>query len=507
MSEGPTYTPTPNNYGKVIIGNKSYILNITLFNEFLIRNEDGTKVISLTEGVELNKNALLSLVINDNIFKVFSEATLILNSVEVFEKSSDIKFSFKGNGRDIVFIEFMSDLGNLEDPSEEIKAELMLSHAFIVTECSDIQYNKRKAKKLTLVESFQYFLDEKMCNYSTGENSKPLTTNKVRNELTGNIIKNLLVDGLKGVSINDTEEQRIDLDKFDKGQNNMFLTFPGDISYSDAIDYILNYHICTEPFEDYGILNYGRYDKRFTLTSLGKIFSEHANLADGHGIETLSFNDTSNQDSESGNIDNYKKYNAVFAESKILKFNVNNPGGTDSSTFATNIAIISIGKPVGTHIIDYKTGNLKNIYIKFKKLYVEPFNTMYNNTYLIPNFDLNNNKVVEKSDIYKTYKSNEPYVSAKAIVNLKQLGSLLFLQNTYNIELEGLTSRQTCKFVDIVNNGTQDTGGSSRWDKLHIGRHFITSVKHVITQDRYVNYIETIKPYRISDDTPISDYL
>ena len=61
----------------------------------------------------------------------------------------------------------------------------------------------------------------------------------------------------------------------------------------------------------------------------------------------------------------------------ILKFNVNNPSGTDSSTFATNIAIITTGKPVGTHNVDCETGNLKNIYRKFNTLYVNPFSSMY----------------------------------------------------------------------------------------------------------------------------------
>ena len=76
---------------------------------------------------------------------------------------------------------------------------------------------------------------------------------------------------------------------------------------------------------------------------------------------------------------------------------------------------------------------------------------------------------------------------------------------THYIELENLIGHN--KFVDIVNNGTLDAGGQSRWDRLHIGRHFITSVKHVITQDRYFNYIETIKPYRIADNVTTTEIL
>jgi len=320
-------------------------------------------------------------------------------------------------------------------------------------------------------------------------------------DFTGNIIKSLLVEGLTDISKKNTENHLIDTDNFDIGENQMFLKLPDNISYGDAIDYILMYHICKDPFKDHGFLNYGRHIKKFTLTSLGKIFKEHEDKDAGHGIETLSFNDTLNNNSESGNTNNYSTYDAIFTESKILNFNINNPSGNESSTFLTNIAIITIGKPVNEHDINLVDGNLKNIGKKFRKLYVDPFKKMYGvENILIPNFDLNNNKLVNNSGIYQSYKSNEPRDLAIATINLKQLGALLFLQNTYNIELEGLTSRQSGKFIDIVNNGTLDGGGQSRWDRLHIGRHFITSVKHVITQDRYLNYIETIKPYRIADD-------
>ena len=124
---------------------------------------------------------------------------------------------------------------------------------------------------------------------------------------------------------------------------------------------------------------------------------------------------------------------------------------------------------------------------------------MYGNVELEPNFDLNFSKLEEKSKVFQNKKNDEPRDVSVSTMNHTQLGALLFLQNTYSIMLDGITSRQSGKFVDITNRGTLDIGGSSRWDKYHIGRHFITSIKHVITQDRYINLIETIKPYRVKD--------
>jgi len=481
-----------------IIGNKEYTLNITLFNEMPIMDNDGNIANSTVEGIALNKNAILLLVINDNIFNPFSEATLILNSVEVYEKSSDEKFSFRGNGRDLVYIEFMSNLESdtTVAPSEEVKQILMMSHAFIVTECCDIQYDKRKAKKLKLVEAFQYYLNEKKCAFNTGNNSNSTDSNKDRSIFTGDIIQSLLFDCLKR-DYNISVDNLIDTKKFDRGKQQMFLSFSGDVNFSDAINYIRNYHSCEDPYNDYGILNYGRYIKKFTFESLGKIFKEHSESDKGHGIETLFFNDTINQNTKSGDIIKYPYYSTILRESAILTFNINNPSSNSSSDFLVNVANISTGKPVNTYIIDLKIGNTKNIIEKFTKLYIDPFKLMYDNVELEPNFDLNVSKLKKQSKIYQNKKNDEPRDVSAATINQTQIGAFLFLQNTYSIELEGFTSRQSGKFIDVVNNGTQDIGGTSRWDKYHIGIHFITYVKHIITQDRYTNVVETIKPYRI----------
>jgi len=484
-----------------IIGNKEYILTIKLFSEMPIKDDKGNITDTEVEGISLNKNALLSLIIDDNIFNPFSEATLILNSVEIYEKTSNSTFSFRGNGRDIVFIEFMQAIesnSNVE-VSEEIKQVFMLTHAFIVTECCDIQYNKCRAKKLKLVELPQYLFNERKCTFNTGNASKTTDNNKDRSINTGDIIQSLIFECLNQDNDNNVDNL-IDTTIFDKGKQKMFLSFLGDVSYSDAINYIRQYHLCEDPYNDSGILSYGRHLKKFTFESIGSIFKDHADPNKKHGIETLIFADTVNQNSESKDIIKYPIYNTIFRESFILKFNINNPSGNNSSDFLANIANISVGKPVTTHIIDLKMGNIKNIIEKFTKLYIDPFKEMYGNVELEPNFDLNLSKLKEKSKVFQNKKTDEPRDVSAAAINHTQLGALLFLQNTYNIELDGITSRQSGKFVDIVNNGTLDVGGSSRWDKYHIGRHFITSVKHVITQDRYVNVIETIKPYRIKDN-------
>lgn len=492
------------NPNTTLIGNREYTLNIKLFNQMPVMDNNGNITNSTTEYISLNKNALLSLVIDDNIFNPFSEAILILNNIEVFERTSGNTFTFRGNGRDIVYIEFMQAIerdSNVE-ASEEIKELFMLTHAFIVTECCDIQYNKSKAKRLKLVELPQYLLNERKCTFNTGNNS--IATNRDRSANTGDIIQSLLVKCLTQDNDNTTADKLINITKFDKGKQKMFLSFLGDVSYSDAINYIRQYHLCEDPYNDSGILSYGRHLKKFTFESIAGIFKDHNDPNKKHGIETLIFGDTINQNTKIRDSIRYPVYSTIFKESLILKFNISNPSGNSSSDFLANIANISVGKPVNIHIIDLEQGNINNIIKKFTNLYISPFKQMYGDIELEPNFDLNFSKLKEKSNVFQNKKTDEPKDVSAAAINHTQLGALLFLQNTYNIELEGVTSRQSGKFVDIVNRGTLDIGGSSRWDKYHIGRHFITSIKHIITQDRYINLIETIKPYRVKDNNNTS---
>ena len=73
---------------------------------------------------------------------------------------------------------------------------------------------------------------------------------------------------------------------------------------------------------------------------------------------------------------------------------------------------------------------------------------------------------------------------------------MLFLSDVYTFTLQGITSRQACKFVDVyrVDNATIEI---TQYDKNNLGRHFITNVRHIISQDTYSNIVETVKPYII----------
>ena len=93
-----------------------------------------------------------------------------------------------------------------------------------------------------------------------------------------------------------------------------------------------------------------------------------------------------------------------------------------------------------------------------------------------------------------------PALDEKKFLNQK-LSSLLYLNNVYQYKLIGKTHRKSLSFVDVVKNAENKNGRfvATRWDLNNLGRHLVTSVKHVFEFDTYNNEIETIKPYRLAD--------
>jgi hypothetical protein len=75
------------------------------------------------------------------------------------------------------------------------------------------------------------------------------------------------------------------------------------------------------------------------------------------------------------------------------------------------------------------------------------------------------------------------------------------LNNVYQFRLIGKTHRKSLAFVDVTKVAENKNGNftATKWDLNNLGRHLVTSVKHIFEFDTYRNEIETIKPYRLAD--------
>ena len=73
--------------------------------------------------------------------------------------------------------------------------------------------------------------------------------------------------------------------------------------------------------------------------------------------------------------------------------------------------------------------------------------------------------------------------------------------------MTGKTHRKSLCFVDVVKSAESKNGRyvATKWDLNNLGRHLITSVKHIFEFNTYYNEIETIKPYRLVDRSQDKD--
>ena len=464
--------------------------------------------------VFLQRNSLIYLCIEDNIFNPFHSATMILaNDQSVIEKSPS-PYVFLGNGRDIIDIEIIpSSTGNFDKDSEDEKNKehLGLKFQFVIIECVDIIHNGSVCKKMTLVEYAQYMLSENICNIFGLQKAGALAgnymeTNGGNGKQTGEVIKAILY-----AVYNDNKPSE-DLFYTDSKTNQKIFDAEGDVvitlnpygvmSYADVLNYVLSFHSYKK---SPCVLQFDRYQKKFLLISLQRLFSDNKNYV----IETLkfpspsqsSFGDEKNNKTETSAV-NWETFPITFEESKINQFYNEPPTCKYNVNLSGNSGILSNSKGCKSMIFDLTTLNSETFMQTFYDLFVKPFKDDFTTSgsqkyEVFPNFYPNPNK----KNNYNTFKGVlPPVLDEKKFLNQK-MSSLLYLNNIYKFNLIGKTHRKSLSFIDVIKAAENKNGKfvATKWDLNTLGRHLITSVKHTFEFDKYHNEIETIKPYRLVD--------
>lgn len=448
--------------------------------------------------VYLNKNSMLMLQIDDNLFNPFHSAEIIISNDKYVLEKGPTPYTFLGNGRDILDIEIipiMSGDFDRDSTNEENKKFLGMKFHFVIIDCQEITYNNSLCKKMTLVEYPQYMLSENICNIfaiqKPSGNSSYLNTNTGNAKSTGDLIKSII-----NVVFNDGKEtdKLIMVDEKTKkpvfesdGESILNLSPNGLISYADVLAYILSFHSYKK---SPCILSYDRYEKKFSLTSISTMFQNHENLL----YETLYF---PSQGQSTGNAISWSYCKNTFKESVITNFNVDAASSKHIISMTGNSGILSNSRSTKTMIFDLSVLNSDNFTKDYYDLFCKPFERLFPKFGLLPNFYLSPNK----KNNFDTFKSSLPSTLSNNKFLNQKLQSLLYMNTVYQISLDGLTHRQPMTFIDIVKYA-DNIGGEykpTKWDLSSIGRHFIVNVKHIFTQDRYYNTIETIKPYRLTE--------
>ncbi len=453
---------------------------------------------SLGDIVYLKKGQLLSLIIEDSIFNPFHVGTMILNDDNSLLEKGPNPYTFLGNGRDILILKIIPTPNNKFEPEtkdEKIKEFLGFDFKFVIVDSKQILYNNAVCRQLEFIEYGQYALSENICNIF-GMNPATnignyMKTNAGNSMPTGEVVKKILEEVFKSSDIyyKDpiTGETIFDMD----GNEPIPVSPYGLVSYMEILTYVLGFHIHQE---SPCLLDFDRYQKKFGMFSLKRLFEKH----DSYVQESIILpNQTKSNSSDSVIKWNYSKY--TFAESRINKIYIESPAAKYNINYSSNGAIMSHCKSTKSMIFDLQALHSDTFTEKYYNLFVKPFENTFSSYKLDVNFHISPNIV----DNYNTYKGNlPPILEEKKYLNQK-LSTLLYLNGSvYQFKLEGLTNRRSMTFIDVVKySDNPEDPSPTKWDLQNVGRHLITSVKHIFTQDTYTNEIETIKPYVIKDES------
>lgn len=444
--------------------------------------------------IPLNKSAMIYLEIVDSVFNPFHTATILISDQTEVLMKGVLPYRFIGDGRDIVNIEIINiSKGEFDkDSNDEKNKEFMgMNFKFVAISCEDVVYNSVKCKRIELIEYAQYALSESIYNTfqgdkaPTGSESKIELGNSDRYKQTGEIIEGIINTSFGKNSDNFAKDSN-GKSLMDDGHTGSKVSIDvyGTLSNMEVLNYALSFHIGTDGTPC--ILHFDRYQQKFVLISLKKLFSEHNQRL----IEVLTFSDQGVSDGTP--IVWRTNHTLRFSESLIEEFYDQPASAKYNISHAANGVILTTSRAFKSMIFDITTLEDSAIREQFRDIFVTPFDGLFENK-----IDINFPKLFNKTDSYKSYKNVLSPLLAENQFKSQKLQSLLFLKNSYMFKMRGLMSRQSMSFVDVTKTPNID---SSRWDMETLGRHFVTSITHSFTQNSYTNTIETVKPYSIIDE-------
>jgi hypothetical protein len=456
---------------KALFNNREYTVRIAFLN-------------SKGDVVILKKSAIRSLKINDNIFNPFHTGSLdIVNDFNVLE-NSDTPYQFLGNGSDVLYLDII--------PTNASDA-FAISLQCIVTNSLDKQEGNSQYKQIDFVEYGQYVMNAKYCSIfdlkkSTGANSY-LNTNAASSAPTGDWIKRIINRVFEGepddMSLFDVDTQSGEPIFDVEGSSNINISMYASMTYEKLLTYIMQKHTHQgSPC----VLSHDRTSKKFQLISLKKLFEDH----EKYTTEVLTYGDARQSD-ESQPCVAFDSCPVHFGqESQIDRFKVIEPSASFGTEHFSNEAVSSFSRAAGTFTYDMKSLS-KNQFLKtYERLFVAPFKKLFAANKVVPNFS---NQSLASNTWVDTTHTQPAAVGETERMNSK-LASLLYMNYTYLISLPGNTGRQSRTFVDVYKQA-KSSGATSKDDLNKLGRHLVTSVTHIFTQDTYTNQLETIKPYRL----------
>jgi len=273
-----------------VINKKNYVFNATF------ANADGYIT-------SFQKDAILDLKIEDVVYTPFYSGYIVVDNredaIERF-KSTPTKNEFtnsvapnlvgyrtRGDARDLLFLSIIpvpSQDPKIKNPydSSNLQYNKIFSFqcVFALTDETDIETSTGKAKKYKIVDLDYVVLKEKKIFFSTvnllpGKNAAFLSDLN-RRALTGDCLKYILQKGLgsTGAVFSTLSGNNTVTPNFESGASKIFYSSPNDYTAFDDLMYIYNFHVTSDPANDFSFLLKDGYTGEYTLESASSIFKK-----------------------------------------------------------------------------------------------------------------------------------------------------------------------------------------------------------------------------------------
>ena len=494
------------------IDNQFYYIRAVLI------NPDGDKL-------NLSKSSLYNINITDNLFDPFLKAEILLyNDNHALERtvptqiSTNKGYTFRGDGRDILFLEIIPLKSTKEgyklEENKEYNSVFSLRNLFTVIEDTDVIIEGVLYKKIKLYDLDERKLIERNVHFNSVntirfDDSNSLSgvpifnlDNNERGNNTGTMLRELLKFTLNKndgeiFHINSSETSKnIEYIDFENGNTSIFYN---SNSYKKAIDdlnYLYDIHNSNLDTKDFSILKKDYFTGKYTLIN-SKSFFDRANVDGKSGPFTLEKISISSSGKKNENIQGKKtapntpEFNEKSQASNVKFFNTS----FDILNERVNTKIVHEydNENKTFNIMQYDSNIIKSKE-KFNDYYVQnmkgernPYPSQINTNLKKLNYNYEN--------IYNLYSNNENVRLNKGLNRL--LKSTLMSNLGVEITIKGQMFRRTGKFITI-DKSSYDT--KNKFDDRFLGTYFLINVEHTFLRDDiYVNKLTAVKTYYFND--------
>lgn len=532
-----------------------FVDNYAKRNTVSIDNRDLFFACALDNGKQRSlfvKSGVESLVIEDDLFSWYTKGYITFRDDEdAIERAPgpdklldmlrlSTGYKIRGDGRDILSFSitpkidhvktFIAKISGMEaQPDEDI---YKLANEFAVYDIKqDYTDDGRQLKTLYFWDLRYQLLLERNIHYSTalvkskkepsfGEKIRH-TNNTDRGVESGTAIQEFLKQSL------DDQNPEFD-DDWDSGGTKVFYSSPAQYKGINDLDWLMDSHVSgSDADNDFGILKYDHYTKKWTLQGVSKYF-EKATKGDEAGDyqfdkfqisyhagslpSWLSFFGAKNKAPKFklGDLNSKKKSMKIplpklgqlsrknmllgeVAEIEKDKWKFSDLAGVDNQTLLTTYAVHSYNISTHEFNIDVYNNEIQTVTEKFQKQYIEKNflgddkpSTSFNITPGKKNRKVMNNMYTLSND-----------EKVRAVKGRNQLyKNLIFLNNACSLELKGETHRRSGRFFSLDRQGFYF---DNEFDEKVLGQYFIVNVKHIFDGETYKNEVLGVKPYRYAE--------